>query len=153
MEVIVQLAFQMVSFVFDMLFYLAKALHFIWLYIVLCFSEGFSRQTSGTVSKTGPHQTVLLFQKPLRITAAEQNSGYHVKWSVHYRGQLTFQQFTQVHIQFHIQSCINKTSALDSAFLLSMMARVCPVYHCCKSQTPRNSHSKAGERRACLKLA
>lgn len=33
MEVIVQLAFQMVSFVFNMLFYFTSALHFIWLYI------------------------------------------------------------------------------------------------------------------------
>lgn len=119
--------------------------------VVYCslFQWGFVKQTSGTLFKTGLHQTVLLFQKPLRITAAEQNSGCCVKWSVHYRGQLTFQQFTQVHVQSHIK----KKSTLDSSFLLSRRAGVCPVYHCCKNQTPSSSPSKAEKRRACFKLA
>lgn len=56
--------------------------------VVYCslFQRGFVKQISGTLSKTGLYQTVLLFQKPLRITGAEQNSGCCVKWSVHYRG-------------------------------------------------------------------
>lgn len=91
----------------------------------------------------------ITFPEATQDNSGRADSGCCVKWSVHYRGQLAFQEFTQV----NVQNCINKTSTLDSPFFLSRRARVCPVCPCCKSQTPSNSHSKAGERRACFKLA
>lgn len=123
MEVIVQLTFQMVSFALIMLHLLNRCTTFHLLCIVLFFSNGLQSGFQQLFPKLVCVRQDCFSRSKLRITAAEQDSGCHVEWSVHCKAQLTFQHFAQT----HIQGPINKPSTLDSPFLLCLPSFIVTV--------------------------